>query len=1536
MVVERKGRFEMKKWFGFLMALVMALPMTSPAATATATLVASRSKASAAVTLGKWHAGFSKCKQYAEKNKIPLIAVWSNGESCPHCTKFERAVNSTVFKTWMKTSGCVFFFTYPGDGADGKIGSTVFHWCRNNKNTNYPFVRIYWPAGKVDVATVGDTVDGNLDGSEGGKKARDYIKAKIAKYKYTPPPPKPAAYSGGVFDVSGVEGSRLEAEIGNTASVSVSLSRTNTVVETVSTNKVVVLYPDGQTVTNAISWASGDASTNLTVDINGSLTNAGQQVTLLLLDNAGKAVATNHITLVEEPENSPKNPRWIGERDVETLAWGEWTMDLDVATNKVAAYNRGRSGSSTEKAHTLLLIGGPLWCPDCWRAEEYLIGTQEFRDWATSGKIACVAIDEPRFAKGSLDRPTLLTPHEQTLSSGITVSGASYLSRKAVDPELAARMLARNLDFVNKDTRNGGYCTPDNLDSSGNTGSWRTGIPCIIVLREDGSVAGRLFQFSNSTTALEDGSVSTAALVQRLSEIVAQDADVNEELNDSRHTTPETLGLQQTVADRTLSFSDLSDFFRLDPEQTLGQRVRVRLSPVAERADFLPGTRLEVKIIQASGSSTKVLATTVAPLDGPDGVECVAEIASTNCYVAVGYPTDSNAYALDKQFQLSNLHSTLCHYSLTTDFVAVPDEVCRKVAVDGETLSIALRSNTVYRLTGLLPGANGGILVPAEGVEDGYVALVTDDAVLSVVPGEVCYQIWNPGVVGFVRTSMSVSEPKNGKPTPTTIGLARTGGVSGRAIVTVVKNAEKSSALDGLVELGGEFAETFTWEEGDDAVKTLSLKVLDNEFADGDQSLYFDVVRQAGCDAAEGVMQFRLTLLDNDKKTPGRLALVETDPACASGMTLFQRAGETVKVGVGRVDGTTGVLAGSLATTAGVLSETAFSWQGRETATQFAELPLAADGAGRKVKVTLTPAVGTAVDSTRRTLTVNVLAADAPGFEAAAVMADAVRYVPMTERTVALDDKALDGATIKKYSGALAPGLVWKQDNRNLVLSGVPTKAGVFTAVFRAYNGSVAGLTVAVTVNVTDPVLAGGGATGTEPVNPSVAVSRTFTDVPVCEAATNRLAGLLTLTLPRTGRASAKYRRVDGTTTLSCANWSAIDGDGALMAELQDKTGSCTLTVVAAADGTVTATLVDPDRANGVVCGPLEKAWSASSPAGDFKGYYTVSLPAKTICSGVVFATGDASVTLKMNATASIQKGLFTFAGVYPNGQPFSGSAILAPRSWNEEFGYHEYAVLPLLTAGTADALAGMVRLTPGAADPTAADMDAEGLRCEGRCSYQNIRRSVHPASEAALVWAHGEKAADACAEVELDAFGTYYVSTENFANCCTSALGTTKLKFFVLEGFNAVPEATLEAKDLYLGKGECDWTDSLSLTGANVSYAKLTSTAKTKTNQIVAADAKKLTFSFAVSTGLVTGSFKAPFGGGTVTVSFKGVVMPAWGSQECADCGLGGFEATLRPFISGTAWFNDALHYVDELGRARTVTIRRSCPFSVGVKAGE
>lgn len=148
----------------------------------TATLLGYRRSSSASIAPGYWHANFTKAKNYAESKGIPFIGVWSQGDACGHCIMFESAVNSSYFRTWMKKSGCVFFFTYTGESA-GKEGGTACKWCTKGKGGTFPFVRTYWKKGNVDTATMGDKIDGMKEGTAGGKKAVAYFKSKLAKFK---------------------------------------------------------------------------------------------------------------------------------------------------------------------------------------------------------------------------------------------------------------------------------------------------------------------------------------------------------------------------------------------------------------------------------------------------------------------------------------------------------------------------------------------------------------------------------------------------------------------------------------------------------------------------------------------------------------------------------------------------------------------------------------------------------------------------------------------------------------------------------------------------------------------------------------------------------------------------------------------------------------------------------------------------------------------------------------------------------------------------------------------------------------------------------------------------------------------------------------------------------------------------------------------------------------------------------------------------------------------------------------------------------
>ena len=1513
----------------------------------TATLVKTRSAYSDAVTLGKWHCNYTKAKKFAIDNKVPLIAVWSKGDTCGHCVSFESSCNSSTFKNWQKTSGMVFYFISYEDRTEiaaGNIESDVFHWCRKNKNTSYPFVRIYWPAGGVDVATVGDTMDKQKSGKTGGKNVVDYLKDKLSKFKPTPVTP---AYVGGSFAVTnGI----LQAEIGNTTFVDVPVVRTGaSTIAKAYVNKVVIAYPDGVAVTNDLDWAQNDSEKTLTVEIGSAhgLAKDGAKVTLTLLDSSAKAIAasakavdTTDITMVTEPENSPKNPRWIGERTSETLAFGEWTMDIDAATNK------------QDRAHTLLLFGGPLWCPDCINVEEKLFATKEFNTWAQDNKIVCVAIDEAPFA-ADLDAPTLLS--REMGPNWASVSGAGYISRKMIPIEgnggtNAMDIAARNLAYVQKDTAHGGYCTPDNLDGTGNAGIWGTGIPCVIALRKDGSVAGRLYQFSNDFRSPGVVDTPVEVLLKRLDELFAQDAEddarfTNEDLNDSRRTTPESIGMRETVEERTLSFIDGADVYRLKPEETYGRRINFTL-------DADPGVGLALDVITVSGSNEKIIASTSGPTCP---IDIGANVNSTNAYVKVHYLKDANGYSIDPQFALTNGDSTVFAYSLTTDFVVEPTEVGETVTLaDRSEMTLALVSNEVYRITNFA-GLAGVLEATTGSTNNLFRALVTDDVQLTLTGMSAEVQLWHPGQVGFAVKSATTLETFGSY----SLRLVREGGVSGRAVLKLSKNTDpaKTTAFDDQVVLPENFEEEIVWENGDDADKTVTILVPDNKFADGNKAVCFDAAVSGN--AGTGIDEMTLTIRDDDKKVPGRIAIVETTPSLAKGMTAYARQGDEMTIVLEREDGADGEQAVTLSTTAGTLDATEFAWSSRTMDRKTATLTL--PKSGKSVKVTVTPAKGSTVDASRRILTVNLLDSDVPGFVRSEVSESATRYVPIETIAVAVDPAHVaDWSKIKvaKFSGSLPSGVTWKlegADTKQLVVSGVPTQAGSFTAVFRVSSGSTAGLTVSVSLDVVDPVVTGGGDAGVDPLNASVKSSRTFSNVPVWDVTAKVLAGQLTLTVPRTGKLSAKYLTVDApkAVSFSCKSWSEIAADGTLKATLTGKVGAndASIDVTVPAKGVVTATLTEAGRAGDTLVVDIpENVWSKKNPATDFKGYYTVQLPAATVRSGNLLATGCGYVTLKMTAASDVNAGKFAYAGLLPNGKSFSGTATLCAKDWldDEDFKYWSRGVLPILTVTSSDTVAGAVEINPGAFDVNAKDYDGETGLSAGRCYYKLIRRVVRPARETepvanggALLWRHVEKVAEVSSEALLDVWGAYYDEKDDFLTDCKNALGTGSLKLFALSGLNELPEALIGGTgvDGALAKGVWDEAATNAVAGVTVTFAKASKSAKTKTSAIKTASSTKLPLTFTLSSGILSGTFKLPMETGSVTFTYKGVVLPGFGYGNCSACGIdvreGGVEAAAMPFAAGTAWVNDTFSY-SENGKVRKLTVRRSTPFSIGVNPGE
>ena len=149
-----------------------------------------RAAASATIKLGQWHADFTKVKKYADTKNVPILAVWSNGEACGHCKRFEQCLLDSKFKTWAKTSGVAMWIGFGTDKtAADKFNGTGFKFARNGKLSTYPFVRLYWKKGKVDLYKSGGDLTG--DSAKGAAKLVSTLKTALKNYKPASDTPDP-------------------------------------------------------------------------------------------------------------------------------------------------------------------------------------------------------------------------------------------------------------------------------------------------------------------------------------------------------------------------------------------------------------------------------------------------------------------------------------------------------------------------------------------------------------------------------------------------------------------------------------------------------------------------------------------------------------------------------------------------------------------------------------------------------------------------------------------------------------------------------------------------------------------------------------------------------------------------------------------------------------------------------------------------------------------------------------------------------------------------------------------------------------------------------------------------------------------------------------------------------------------------------------------------------------------------------------------------------------------------------------------------
>lgn len=152
------------------------------------------------ICLTAWHSDLEKCKAFADRNGLPLLAVWSNGKNCGKCVTFASAIASSTFRSFQERYKIVWCYTQVSDPKSGKY-SDVQEWCRGEKIwgrkrnaellTTFPFITFWWKKAGFDYWCTGDAIDNHKQGNTGGKNCVNFIKNKfnpVFKNRYNPNP----------------------------------------------------------------------------------------------------------------------------------------------------------------------------------------------------------------------------------------------------------------------------------------------------------------------------------------------------------------------------------------------------------------------------------------------------------------------------------------------------------------------------------------------------------------------------------------------------------------------------------------------------------------------------------------------------------------------------------------------------------------------------------------------------------------------------------------------------------------------------------------------------------------------------------------------------------------------------------------------------------------------------------------------------------------------------------------------------------------------------------------------------------------------------------------------------------------------------------------------------------------------------------------------------------------------------------------------------------------------------------------------------
>lgn len=1360
---------------------------------------------------GEWHQGISNAFAMAQVTGIPIVGLWAN-TGCSKCAAvIDQAVNTPAFTAWRQSRQLLMV---TGEGKSGLAGE-LYDWTKaaagSDGDPTYPFIRIYWVQKNGTVRV--DTRFSGYPYRADAQTLINQIERYVADFRYT-------GYAR--FDCT----PGLEAEP-DTAAIPLPLVReygafgqlTNTV------SFVRTLEAGGSTNwTETIVWSEGETSKTVTVVNEGHYVGGTVTLTLAAKDEIDQTAV---IAMVAERPVTTVNPRFIGE----PFAFGEWTMDFNAATSAVA--------SAAEDAYTLVLFTGALWCPYCIGMERDWLSTPVFKDFVRTNNIALVEIDN---YKRDGSAPTLLRYDVYTGATNDTRnghSGAGYLSRHGISVDTAEAVLARNMALQ------AAWTLP---------GAARIGYPTLILLRKDGSIAGRFsgsYRLTDNTVVPGIQSFDLGVNMQRLNELLSLARDPRERGEEANGYAAKTADVLEANDTRTASLraTDLKDLYVLRTAAGLRQEVAV-CGPL--------DATVQVALMNAAGQTVQAQTGSLT-----NGVFVTADMTGSGVVYAAVQASGAAVAA-------SSVKTTVRPYAIVTRYSLAVSEAAQVLEVmpfaESGTWNVTLlaESNAVYRFVAggaTLAFPNGGFEPMGGDLFRAVTGVEAEIRLTEVSAGDTfTWQLWNPGTVGFVQAAASVAETV----TNHVIEVQRTGGVSGACSVTVTLDAANTTA-----EAGEDFTDVFgagvvlTWADGEVGTKTIELPLQDDRGYEGDEVVALTLAITGGATtlAAQGAA-YRLTLVEDDQPIVGRLGFgggntvfVKTSP-----LTVVAPEGGSVALGVERVEGASTAISAQVAATAGTIDPGTLAWTDNDreqTKETHVTLPMLAEVPHGVVSVTLKPDGTVKTVPGKEAVYVQLIAADAPVF-ADGIVSFAGQTRVVFGRAVQVLQTAGGKVGIEKRTGSLPAGIVANYDRTAacLTFTGVPRTAGTFTAVYQVWEirgrKKVMGGVVQVMITVAE----------LETLNAAAVKPFSAAEGAVIDLSAGRVIGTLTVSMTRTGRLSAKYLHKKGTTRFSGSSWTFCDAEGKVT--FWTGTTGYQLAVQMSTAGELKASILDTNYGTPLMAHLTVPAWSESNPATDYVGYYTASL-SSAMATGAMAPSGYSYMTLLVRSSAA-RTGKVTYAGKLADGTSYSGSTVLQPFT-------NEQAQIIIFAKKSKYVLAGLLSL------------DANAV-----ATYKTYPSALSACGGVEPYWTFDSGYPETSYDVTLDICGGYYNSADSLEDYYNLYEGAGPMGLMA-EG--ADPESVAYGS-----------AEALSFVALAVSDSSLRIARET-------VNPAKARLSLAKATGLFRGSYRIPFVNAstetrTVTAEYAGVLLPGW-TGDCG-CGDGEVELPEKPFGMGAYWFTDRM----------------------------